>query len=426
LITKVNIVDLLRKSSLVIILLMLLSEVQGQPLNGIEIPDGKIKSIMIYQETGGPYQEMQSPAAPLEEQRLVVEFDDLRENSETYYAKILHCDHRWSRSRLRDLDFLAVYNEFNLNDFAFSNDTHIPYVHFRFPIPEVKLPGNYILLVYRDGDLKNLAFSRRFMVFSNQMMVAPMNRPGQGTLYRNLQEINFSVSYAGLNIPDPTANIFVVVRQNNRWDNALYGLTPSRTDTYRENLEFQFFDQRSAFRAGNEFRFVDFSSLNFPGRNTGYVDKSKKPFHVFVGLDRTRGSEAYAQFGDLNGNFIAGNRDFGNGAVTGQYVYVHFKMEQTGLPDDAIYVGGNWSDWSTAEGYRMKPAADGTLEAMVLLKQGYYDYCYFTQQSFKSGNPIEGDHSMTENSYEILVYNRNFQSGAEMLMGYSRFSLNGR
>ena len=408
------------------ILLIFVIEIQGQSPNGLEIPDGKIKSIMIYQQTGAPYQEMQSPVAPLEEQRLVVEFDDLRDNSETYYAKIVHCDHAWTKSRLRDLDFIAVYNEFNLNEFAFSIDTHVPYVHFRFSIPEVKIPGNYILMVYRDGDLRNLAFSRRFMVFSNQMLVAPSNRPGQGTLYRNLQEINFSVGYTGLNIPDPTANIFVVVRQNNRWDHALFGLTPSRTDTYREKLEYHFFDQRSAFRAGNEFRFVDFSSLNFPGRNTGHVDKSRKPYHVFVGLDKPRGGEAYAQFGDLNGNFIAGNRDFGNGEVTGQYVYVHFKIEKTGLPEEPIFVGGNWSDWSTTDGYRMKPSSDGTMEAVVLLKQGYYDYGYFTAQSSKTGNPIEGDHSMTENTYEILVYHRNFQSGAELLLGYSRFSLNGR
>src|SRR5688572_9772922 len=42
---------------------------------------------------------------------LLLEFDDLRNQQDSYYAKVIHCNYDWSKSDLQDLDFMTVYNE---------------------------------------------------------------------------------------------------------------------------------------------------------------------------------------------------------------------------------------------------------------------------------------------------------------------------
>ena len=89
---------------------------------------------------------MQPAVTPLGKWDLLLRFDDLRNQQEPYYARVIHCNYDWTKSDLQDLDFMTVYNEFPINNFEYSVDTHIPYVHYSFPLPPVKLPGNYVLL----------------------------------------------------------------------------------------------------------------------------------------------------------------------------------------------------------------------------------------------------------------------------------------
>ena len=403
-----------------ILLIHLMAWVQpaaGQP--GQEIIDEKIKTIRLYPALSDENDQLKPAMVPLEDQHLVLEFDDLRENTENYYVDLTHCDHDWNKSGLHDLDFLKVYNEFTINDYAYSSNTHVPYVHYRFQVPEVSLPGNYILTVYRDGDKDERAFTRRFSVFRQDVQITPVVRPGQSVLRRDLQQVNFQVRYDDSRIPDPTRTIHVVVRQNQRWDNAATGLLPYRSDPYKRTLDYVYFDETATFKAGNEFRFFDFTSANYPGQNTGYLDKKSRPYHLFLARDKSRNSEAYAQYRDLNGNFVTANRDAGSPEITGQYVYVHFLLEGATSTTDPVYVTGAWSDWQLAEGYQLIPSGD-LMEAVVLLKQGFYNYAYATR-----GDRIEGNHAETENQYEILVYNRNFSNNADLLVGYYSYSTKG-
>jgi hypothetical protein len=119
---------------------------------GMQIFDPLIKTIEVYPARSISTGQIRSAAVPLGNQNLIVEFDDMRESTENYYATLIHCNRDWQQSGLRDLEFMSVYNEFNINDYAYSSNTHLPYVHYRFEIPPVKVPGNYVLLVYSDGD----------------------------------------------------------------------------------------------------------------------------------------------------------------------------------------------------------------------------------------------------------------------------------
>lgn len=407
------------------ILLTLLLQISMSPPTGMEIFDPLIRTIQLYPDRDLNGLASVSPAVPLEQQNLILEFDDLRESNERYYAKIIHCNSDWQPSGLRDLEFLPVYNEFNIDDFAYSTNTHLPYVHYRFDMPEVRLPGNYILFVFRNGDEEDKAFNRRFMVFDNKIIAAPMIRPGQMALDKDLQHINFTVTIGKMDIPDPFGMINVIVRQNNRWDNQLANLKPIRTDGYRGQLDYTFFDRRSGFRAGNEFRFFDITSLNFPGVNTAQLDRSKKPFQLYLATDRPRGQQVYEQYRDLNGSFILNDRDGGFVATTGQYVYVHFLLDYQPASDEELYISGSWSDYGFREAYRLRN--NGTMmEAIVLLKQGFYNYRYTSFKNGKENSVIEGDYSETENDYEILVYFKDMRLQVDLLAGYSAFKVNPR
>src|SRR5436190_3072119 len=48
---------------------------------------------------------------------LILEFDDLKSQRESYNATIIHCNHDWVKSDLMDLDFLTDYNDFNITNF---------------------------------------------------------------------------------------------------------------------------------------------------------------------------------------------------------------------------------------------------------------------------------------------------------------------
>lgn len=390
----------------------------------------RIHAAMLYPEATSDQRSIRPAVVPIEEQNLILEFDDLWEDRENYYVRLAHFNSDWTPSGLRDLDFLSDYNEFTIEEYLYSSNTHVPYVHYTFRVPGVRLPGNYQLIVYRDGNKDQVVLRKRFMVVAQEVELASLNRPGQSALRRDMQEISFAVRYDPQRIPDPAQSVQVVIRQNDRWDNAIFGLQPSRMDASRGTLEYLYFDGRSSFPGGSEYRFVEFTSLNYPGLNTAGLDRKSKPNHLMVAVDRPRNLEAYTQYGDANGHYEIQNRDLGGGQNTSQYLWVHFRLEAPPAKEleKGIFVGGSWSGYEASPAFRLQPVGPGG-EAIVLMKQGLYEYQYFTTPGTGASgklNPIEGDHTETENVYDILVYHRSFFNRADRLIGYLQVRLNRR
>lgn len=384
--------------------------------------DDKIKTVRLYPATENPEGKMLPAVTFMNGNSLQLEFDDLQPDRANYYVKIIHCNYDWTQSRLHDLDFLQDYNEFNINDYAYSNNTHIPYVHYRFLIPEVKLPGNYLLIVYRDGDKEDLIISNRFMVASNAVNMKYENNFGMNTLKATNQQINFVLDYNGLDIPNPLETVHVVIRQNQRWDNAQMDIKPSFIREGNRTIEYRFFNNDNGFKAGNEFRFVDFGSLNFPGQNTGRLERDKKPYQLYVALDASRADQRYAQFRDMNGNYIVANYDTGNGETYGNYLNVIFTLQSTKPYNSKIYVAGAFNHWIKSQANEMK-FNQGEYTGQMLLKQGFYNYGYLTENAEES---VEGNYYETENLYEIFVYNHSYYPEADLLVGYHSFRVNPR
>ncbi len=67
-----------------------------------------------------------------------------------------------------------------------------------------------------------------------------------------------------------------MIRQNQRWDNAIRNLKPTMVREDQNQLEYEHFTVQNEFRGGNEFRFFDIRTLNFPGQNVANIDLKPK------------------------------------------------------------------------------------------------------------------------------------------------------
>ncbi|MEX2335996.1 MAG: type IX secretion system plug protein domain-containing protein [Fulvivirga sp.] len=385
--------------------------------------EAEIKTVQLYPYTGQPTDVLQPAVAPLNNNNLLLDFDDLVQAPENYRAKIIHCNSDWTPSRLKDLDFLNDYNEFNIDNDELSVDTKIAYVHYRFKIPNVKIPGNYLLVAYRGSNEADIILSKRFILYDKQVSINLMsNLTGATSTNRKNQQLDFKIDYTNYPLQNPMENIAVVIRQNQRWDNAITTLKPSAIQENTSELEYRFFNYENSFKAGNEFRFFDMRSLRYPGQNVQRVDNNTYPATVQLMIDEPRIYQPYTQYDDLNGEFFVANTDTGHGAVQGDYVNTRFTLKMQKVASD-VFVIGEMNNWDLSN-RMIYNNASGIYQGEIILKQGYYDYQYYIKGDTLRTNYIEGDHFSTENEYDVLIYYTPPTGRADLLIGYGYYEMN--
>jgi hypothetical protein len=389
--------------------------------------DTNIKSVQLYPDDGSATSQLLPAVMPITGQRrLVLHFDDLRQERQDYNVRIVHCNYNWEPSRLSTLEYLQDYNEFPITDFSYSYNTRQQYVHYQIAVPPVKLSGNYLMVVYRNRNPNDLILTRRFMVYEN---LAPVQThlvaaPGGARLQR--QQIDLDVLYRNIpGIVDPTTQLKVVIRQNQRWDNAIVNLRPTGDRTASQQLEYQLFDLSNAFLGGNEYRFFDLRTLRANGQNVAglRVDTVRRSLDAFLLPDKPRGRLAYASREDINGGYIIANLDFQEDpTISADYADVHFFLKMEDPLPWPVYVAGDFSNYQATAPYTMQyDASLGGYTADVPLKQGWYNYIYLAGNKDNAMN-LEGTFSETENFYEVFVYYRPNTKPADILVGYTTLS----
>lgn len=389
--------------------------------------EAPIRTVQLHADLTGPGASLEPSVTAIGEENLILQFDDLSTQRDNFYARIIHCQYDWTKSTLADLDFMTQYNEFPITNFEFSTDTHVPYVHYWFAVPPVKKPGNYVVAVYRNGNKDDLILTRRFMVHDRKIILqGERNLIGAGSVAQRNQQLNFTVNYRNLEVQNPLDNIKVVVRQNQRWDNLASDIRPSFVREIEKQLEYRFFDDAKMFKGGNEFRFFDMRSLHSPGRNVARVDKSTKPFEVYLQPDKPRSDEVYGQYLDMNGGFILDNFDYRDASFS-NYAFVNFTLATKKPLDGDVFVTGAFHQWNLDnENLMSYDTIRHEYYSRLLLKQGWYDYQYLVRSKHLPPYFVEGSHYETENTYEIFVYYRSFQPQADLLIGYQKIEVNQR
>jgi hypothetical protein len=381
-----------------------------------------IQSVRLYPLGGQADSPLDAPVVSLNDPRtLVLLFDDLAYDPELYTAKLIHCNADWKKSALRDNDFSINFNQYNINEYEYSVNTRIPYIHYRFHVPRVTKSGNYILKVYRNRDEDEVVLTRRFMVYEELFIVgAGIVPPTQSEDRRALQQINAVVNYSKVEVMDPGSQIKVLIRQNQRWDNAKYLSQPTFLNQTSKIIRYEPFDGSSTFKAGNEFRFVDLRFIRATGVNVASVKVEDNIVLAESNLASPRPGGAYSQYLDLNGQYLiyTNDRPGGNSEIESEYVYTTFYLKAE--PEREIRMIGALTGWGkNPEGLMKYDPKSRLYSTSILLKQGWYDFQYGvkTPEGIDT-EPLEGSHFETENEYEVMVYFRNLGSRYDQLVGY--------
>lgn len=377
-----------------------------------------------YDGTSSVQATLNPPIISLQENAtLRLEFDCLNPAVQNFRVKIYHCNSDWTPSALSEIEYLPEYNDFPIYDYRTSFATKIPYYHFGIELPKVKMSGNYLVVVYKGRNEKDLVLSRRFMVFQNKIGV------GGQIVFANIadkrrthQQINFAINYTGYEIIDPKNDLKVVIRQNFRDNKSLTNLPPFMVDNFNRKLEYQFFDGENSIEGGNEFRMFDIRSTQQKLVNISHIFQGEKETVIELSYDKPQNGLAYVDTKDFDGRYVIDNYETNQGATEADYVRVSFQLRTDSLANKKVYINSSFNDWQLNENNLMHYVPENqAYEAFIQLKQGIYNYQYVTvdPQGIISERELEGSHSQTENVYEILVYHRPIGGRADALVGYA-------
>ncbi|MCH7397101.1 DUF5103 domain-containing protein [Belliella sp. DSM 107340] len=418
-----------KKILLFTFLIISISQAIAQDVLVDKVFEENIQSVRLFPQTQDFGSQMSSPSISLQAATpLLLSFDDIAYDPDMYSARIIHCDMDWTPSDLKENDYLDQFNEFNVNDYNYSIDTRIPYIHFNFVLPRVTKSGNYVVQVYRARDKNQTIITKRFMVFDNSIQIgAKVVPPSQTEFRREQQQINLNINYKAREVLDPRNSLKVLIRQNQRWDNVKTDLVPTMVREDLKSVEYQLFDGTNAFFAGNEFRFVDLRYVRARGNNVAKIEMEEDAVFAEVLTEKARPTAVYSQYMDLNGQYAIFNFERQNHDLEGEYILATFNLASEGIKETPYLIGSltNWGFHPDAK--MVLNSKTKTYQTTLLLKQGWYDYQfgYLTEDGWNM-SAIEGDHFETENEYEIFVYFRDLGSRYDELVGYINLNPNKR
>jgi hypothetical protein len=366
-----------------------------------------------------------------EEIPLVFKFDDLSGEVKDYYYTIIHCDADWNESYIPQNDYMDGFFDNPLTDYARSFNTTFDYINYLLYVPNenvnLKLSGNYALVVYEGNDKTNLVLSKRFHVVEPLVQVEGTVRRATLDAFRGENhEVDFTVFHEKLPILNPREEIKVVIQQNNRWDNAIRNLKPL---FIRDNALIYDYNRENVFAAGNEFRYFDNRTNRVNGENVLATEYHRPYFHKTLMTDQVRTNKRYFPYEEMNGKYVveSQDREVEDYDTECDYTFVHFT-----LPLESILLGGSVNVFGALNNWNANKSNEMTwnfntsaYELTMLLKQGYYNYMYVY---VPQGAPVadhtnlEGSFWETENDYQIFVYYRDMASRYDRLVGYRQLN----
>ena len=382
----------------------------------------KIKSVQLFKEGWN----LSYPVIQLTNgERLVLHFDLLGDEPETYYYSFIHCNKEWQKSDIYPTDYLDGFPENQIEKYEPSFNTKINYYHYSVSFPNdrigIKLSGNYILIVYPAGNPEKPVLTKRFMVSEEvAKIVAFAQRPLSAEYYNTGQQVNFTVDFTGLVINDPSHDISTSILQNGQWSNARTCLKPDLAGN--NEVRYLSLSARNIFPGGNEFRYFDIKNIRYQSEFVRKIDFVGSSYHVYLKPSENREFKPYFYSQDFNGSYYVAVQDGRNMETDADYLYVYFTLpSQYEITGGRMFVSGALNNWNFNEDNIMTYDPDrAEYQCTMLLKQGWYNYEYiFIRDDDKTGEPslFEGNHYETENDYLILVYYRSSRDRYDRIIG---------
>lgn len=353
-----------------------------------------------------------------------IAFDDLTHEYRRYAYKVEHCNADWSTSGdLFVSDYIDGFNADNVIEHVEQSiNTNMLYTHYRFQIPnercKLTMSGNYRVTIYDANDDDKAVAECCFMVVEPRMGIKlSVDANTDKGINSRWQQVAMEVKYGGgLSVTDVQRQIYTVVMQNGRWDNAVVNAKPQFV--MGDGLRWSH-NPQLVFEAGNEYRKFEMLDVRQANMGVEKIDWDGEAYHAYLWPDEPRGSYVFDE--DANGAFYIRNGDNRENSSTSEYVHVHFTLRSPRLAGD-VFVNGVWTNDQLAAPYQMQYDEGAQCYRLsLLLKQGYYSYQYMWQKP--NGQiatvPSEGSFYQTENRYQALVYYRKLGERADRLVGFA-------
>lgn len=363
---------------------------------------------------------------------LMVDFDILEDTSRDLAFRVIHCDRNWKQSNLLESEYLTITDDLLLDGDRVDNsfNTTVPYFHYNFFFPyhnfELLLSGNYVLQVY-DIETETILLQKRFVAVEQLVEIqSKVQRPNLVQYSNEYQQITTKIIPHGFDFSNYDKDLFVVYRQNGRWDQTISGIQPNHISG---DGTIVFNDNRNAlFLGGNEFRMFYFKNMRLAIAPVDYIHKQAGKYYVQLHPDDDWHA-AYTTRTDLNGKFLIREDLYPNSCdYTADYAEVRFTLPYHKTMNDTLnmYVFGEFNDWKLTDENKMTYNIEKQqYEASILMKQGYYAYTYIlASDDFKTIDytSIDGSFYQTENEYEIFVYYFDYAKGYDRCIGYTKIN----
>lgn len=389
------------------------------------VPDVRTVQVLLGGEPG------QMPVIALgSDDVLEISFDDLTHEYERFEYRLVHCDRDWQPStQILPTDAADLTQEsIPVEEYEYSFNTTQLYTHYRFQVPSPdlrpRISGNYRIDISRDGDYdEGLVAQACFMVMEPLARVRlSVTDNTEVDWKQSHQQVRMEVDYGAIQPRpnNPREDITAVVLQNLRWDNARCYPKPDYLSS--STLEWEHV-RDLIFPAGNEYRRFENTTARHAAMGMESLRWYDPYYHATLRLGEPRRNYVYER--DQNGKCVVRTTDSDISDTEADYMLVHFELQSEPLPEGQhVYVQGQWTnDFLCPENEMHYLPQRGIYEAVMLLKQGYYNYQFLvTDSSGKPGltAPLEGDFYQTENEYHALIYYRNAFERHDRLIGYGK------
>lgn len=359
------------------------------------------------------------------DEKVNISFDELSHLYHRYSYIIEHCEADWSPSQeLIESDYMEGFASGNtIDEYEQSVNTNTQYTHYSLTIPNdrcrPKMSGNYTVTIIDEED--NAQILKACFLVTEQTMKSEMTQTSNTDIDINKshQQISMKLNFGSNRVTSPNTQIKTVVLQNGRWDNAVKNAQPQYVKT--DGLVWDH-NRKLIFPGGNEYRKFETLDPTHPTMGIERVSWDGNAYHAWTFTDEPRPNYLYDE--DADGVFCIRNSDNVENDIESEYILTHFTLKTSRQPGE-VFINGSMTQDRFDNKFRMTwNENDGLYEAVVPLKQGYYNYQYLTRNVDGSITvlPSEGSFYQTENSYQLLVYFRGQGERTDRLVNYLNLS----
>ena len=341
---------------------------------------------------------------------LELSFDDIDGDQKEYTYKIEHMTFDWEPSDVFSNEYIDGFQENYITNYTNSFNTLQNYTHYKVQFPnsatKITKSGNYIVSIINQE--QQVVFKRRFTLYENKTIIGATLLQKRNTLQnKHKVAVQFTVNYNGHRINNPSQEIEVAIIQNNNWHTAI---TNSKPQFYKKNQLVYKHLNTTNFWSGNEY--LNFDNKQLRASTVKIANSERKQlYHSYLYSENRRDQKSYTYNPDINGQFVIRNIEANNYNTEADYAWVHFSLNSNRILNKKVFVYGAFNNFDLSAENEMTYNSEAQVyEASLLLKQGFYNYTFATQQAQNKPNLYElnGSFSQTENEYTIIVYQKAF------------------